>query len=182
MRLSCPCCRMNVVNGGAHAQNAIDLQEFMVVPAGAGFAEALRIGADVFHALKALFTSAAWRPPSVTKGLRTDLGSSSEAIEVVLEAAERAEHRDRVAIALDRRRPSLERGRVPLRGAGVRPGRDDRLLGRRGRSVSVVSIEDALAEDERGRGGATQRGRRPGSACRRRPLRDERRATSPRNR
>ena len=47
---------MNVVNGGAHAQNAIDLQEFMVVPAGAGsFAEALRIGADVFHALKALF-------------------------------------------------------------------------------------------------------------------------------
>src|SRR5213078_2897681 len=46
---------MNVINGGAHAQNSIDLQEFMVVPVGAGtFAEALRMGAETFHALKAL--------------------------------------------------------------------------------------------------------------------------------
>ena len=59
---------MNVINGGAHAHNSIDLQEFMVVPVGAAsFSEALRMGAEVFHALKALLTSGAWRPPSATR-------------------------------------------------------------------------------------------------------------------
>ena len=59
---------LNVVNGGAHAQNSIDLQEFMVVPVGADtFAEALRIGAEVYHALKSSCTSAASRPASATR-------------------------------------------------------------------------------------------------------------------
>src|SRR6185295_8132586 len=94
---------LNVINGGAHAQNSIDLQEFMLVPAGADtFAEALRVGAEVFHALKALLHERGFATGVGDEcGFAPDLGSSEEAIEAVLEAAERAGHRDRVAIALD---------------------------------------------------------------------------------
>ena len=90
---------MNVINGGAHAQNSIDLQEFMVVPAGAGaFAEALRIGAETFHALKSVLHDRGLATGVGDEGgFAPDLDSSEEAIEAVLEAAERAGHRDRVA-------------------------------------------------------------------------------------
>ena len=94
---------MNVINGGVHAANSIDLQEFMVVPVGAKtFAEALRIGAEVYHALKKVLAD---------RGLTTSVGdeggfapnleSSEAAIEAILEASERAGHRERIAIALD---------------------------------------------------------------------------------
>ncbi len=94
---------LNVVNGGAHADNSLDLQEFMVVPGGAEtFSEGLRIGVETFHTLKALLEE---------RGLATAVGdeggfapnfeSSEAAIEAILEAAERAGHRDRIAIALD---------------------------------------------------------------------------------
>src|SRR5207237_3316361 len=94
---------MNVINGGAHAQNSIDLQEFMVVPAGAkSFAEALRIGAETFHSLKnVLHDRGLATGVGDEGGFAPDLASSEEAIEAVLEAAERVGHRDRVAIALD---------------------------------------------------------------------------------
>ena len=94
---------LNVINGGVHAQNSIDLQEFMLVPAGADtFAEALRIGAEVFHALKALLHERGLATAVGDEGgFAPDLASSEEAIEAILEAAERAGHRDRVAIALD---------------------------------------------------------------------------------
>ena len=94
---------MNVINGGVHAANSIDLQEFMVVPVGAKtFAEALRIGAEVYHALKKVLAD---------RGLTTSVGdeggfapnleSSEAAIEAILEASEKAGHRERIAIALD---------------------------------------------------------------------------------
>ena len=94
---------LNVINGGAHAQNSIDLQEFMVVPAGAPtFSEALRVGAEVFHALKALLHERGFATAVGDEGgFAPDLASSEEAIQAVLEAAERAGHRERVAIALD---------------------------------------------------------------------------------
>ena len=94
---------MNVINGGAHAQNRLDLQEFMVVPAGAEtFSEALRIGAEVFHALKAVLHERGLATGVGDEGgFAPDLESTAAAIEAVLEAAERAGHRDRVAIALD---------------------------------------------------------------------------------
>jgi enolase len=94
---------MNVINGGAHAQNALDLQEFMVVPAGAPtFAEGLRIGAEVFHALRAVLHERGLATGVGDEGgFAPDLSSTDEAIEAILEAAERAGHRDRVAIALD---------------------------------------------------------------------------------
>jgi enolase len=94
---------MNVINGGVHAQNSIDLQEFMLVPAGAAtFADALRIGAETFHALKAVLHERGLATAVGDEGgFAPDLASSQEAIEAILEAAERAGHRDNVAIALD---------------------------------------------------------------------------------
>ena len=94
---------MNVINGGAHAQNSIDLQEFMLVPAGAStFAEALRIGSETFHSLKSVLHERGFSTGVGDEGgFAPDLGSSQEAIDAILEAAERAGHRDRIAIALD---------------------------------------------------------------------------------
>ena len=94
---------LNVVNGGVHAQNSLDFQEFMVVPAGArSFAEALQVGAEVFHALKGLLHERGLATGVGDEGgFAPDLPSSEEAIEAVLAAAERAGHTDQVAIALD---------------------------------------------------------------------------------
>src|SRR5438128_498399 len=94
---------MNVVNGGAHAQNTIDFQEFMVVPAGAdSFAEAMRIGTETFHALRGLLHERGLATAVGDEGgFAPDLPTAAAAIEAVLEAAERGGHRDRVAIALD---------------------------------------------------------------------------------
>ena len=124
---------MNVINGGVHAQNSIDLQEFMVMPVGAEtFAEALRIGAETFHALKALLHGRGLATAVGDEGgFAPDLGSADEAIEAILEAADSAGHRDVVAIALDPHRPSST-ATAPTtsraRGDAV-PGRDGRLLG-----------------------------------------------------
>ena len=94
---------MNVVNGGAHAQNSLDFQEFMLVPAGAdSFSEALRIGAETYHHLKRLLAERGLATAVGDEGgFAPDLGSAYDACEVILEAAERAGHRDRVALALD---------------------------------------------------------------------------------
>jgi enolase len=144
---------MNVVNGGAHAQNSIDLQEFMVVPAGArSFAEALRMGTDVFHALKALLHERGLATAVGDEGgFAPDLGSSSEAIEVVLEAAERAGHRDRVAIALDPATTELwSDGQYRFEGRALDPEKMIDFWAEIATRFPVVSIEDALAEDEWG--------------------------------
>ena len=102
-RVTLPVPMLNVINGGAHAENSIDLQEFMVVPAGAeSFSEALRIGVEVYHALKPVLHERGLATGVGDEGgFAPDLPSSEAAIEAILEAAERAGHRDRVAIALD---------------------------------------------------------------------------------
>ena len=142
---------LNVINGGAHAENSIDLQEFMLVPAGAEtFAEALRVGAEVFHSLKRLLHERGLATGVGDEGgFAPDLGSSDEAIEAVLEAADRAGHRERVAIALDPAATELYRdrryvfeGREEDGGGMVRFWEE--LAGRH----PIVSIEDGLAEDD----------------------------------
>jgi enolase 1/2/3 len=144
---------MNVVNGGAHAQNSLDLQEFMVVPAGADtFAEALRIGAETFHSLKnVLHERGLSTGVGDEGGFAPELESTEAAIEAVLEAAERAGHRERVAIALD---PAA----TELYGDGKY--RFERQGGNRDSAAMIamytdlaeryplVSIEDGLAEDD----------------------------------
>ena len=142
---------MNVINGGAHAQNSIDLQEFMLVPAGAEtFAEALRIGSETFHALGTLLHERGFSTGVGDEGgFAPDLGSSEEAIDALLEAAERAGHRDRIAVALDPAATELYRdGRYAFE------GRDEDGTGMVGyldglsERYPIVSIEDGLAEDD----------------------------------
>jgi enolase len=144
---------MNVINGGAHAQNSLDLQEFMVVPAGAEtFAEALRIGAEVFHALKnVLHERGLATGVGDEGGFAPELDSTDAAIEAILDAAERAGHRDRVAIALDPASTELYRdGSYHFeRQGGSRDAAGmvelyDGLAAR----YPIVSIEDGLAEDD----------------------------------
>jgi enolase len=142
---------LNVVNGGAHAQNSLDLQEFMLVPAGAAtFAEAVRIGSEVFHALKGLLHERGLATAVGDEGgFAPDLGSSEDAIQVVLDAAERAGHRDRVALALDPAATEIFRdGLYRFEGTEAAPetmvGFWEQLCDR----FPIVSLEDPLAEEE----------------------------------
>jgi enolase len=144
---------LNVINGGAHAQNSIDLQEFMVVPAGADtFAEALRVGAEVFHALRALLHERGFSTAVGDEGgFAPDLASSEEAIEAVLEAAGRAGHRERVAIALDPAATELfEDGRYRFEGRDEDGEGMTAFLGGLVERFPIVSVEDGLAEDDWG--------------------------------
>jgi enolase len=144
---------LNVVNGGAHAQNSIDFQEFMLVPVGApSFGEALRIGAETFHQLRRLLHERGLATAVGDEGgFAPDLDTPAQAIEAMLEAAERAGHRDRVAIALDVAATELWNGSAyVLEGAGTTLTTDalialyEELCAR----YPIVSIEDPLAEDE----------------------------------
>jgi enolase 1/2/3 len=142
---------MNVINGGAHAANSIDLQEFMVVPAGAAsFSEALRIGSEVYHALKAVLHERGLATGVGDEGgFAPDLPSSEAAIEAILEAAEHAGHAERVAIALDPATSEVfhdgtYRFEGRELGSGELPAFWSDLVGR----YPIVSIEDGAAEDD----------------------------------
>ena len=142
---------MNVINGGAHADNAIDFQEFMVVPAGAAsFSEALRIGAEVFHSLKGLLHERGLATAVGDEGgFAPDLPSAEAAIEAVLAAAERAGHRDRVAIALDPASTEFFRdGAYRVEGGELDTSRMIELYAGLAERFPLVSVEDGLAEDE----------------------------------
>ena len=142
---------MNVINGGAHAQNSIDLQEFMLVPTGAdSFSEALRVGAEVFHALRALLHERGLSTAVGDEGgFAPDLGSSGEAIDAVLEAAERAGHRDRVAIALDPAATELyDDGRYRFEGRDEPGDGMVQFVAGLVERYPIVSVEDGLAEDD----------------------------------
>jgi enolase len=142
---------LNVINGGAHASNSIDLQEFMVVPAGAdSFAEGLRIGAEVYHSLKKVLTERGLSTLVGDEGgFAPDLDSSEAAIDLILEAAERAGHRDRVAIALDPATSEVFSDGVYRfegreKSSAEMPGFWAEIVER----YPIVSIEDGAAEDD----------------------------------
>ena len=142
---------LNVINGGAHAQNSIDLQEFMVVPVGAeSFADALRVGAEVYHSLRAVLHERGFGTGVGDEGgFAPDLESSEAAIEAILEAAERTGHRERIAIALDPAASEVfEDGVYRFEGrekpSAEMPAFWAELIGR----YPIVSIEDGLAEDD----------------------------------
>ena len=172
---------MNVINGGAHADNTVDLQEFMLFPVGApSFSEALRWGAETFHALKKLLAAQGYATAVGDEGgFAPNLKSNREAIELVLRAIEAAGYRpgEQIAIALDPAASEFHRdGRYVLEGEGTvtQHRRDDRLLG---------GVGDALPDRlDRGRprrvrlgglAGAHPAARRAHAARRRRPVRDE---------
>jgi len=144
---------LNVINGGAHARNSLDLQEFMIVPAGGEtFSEGLRVAVEVFHTLAKLLDERGLATAVGDEGgFAPDLPSTEAAIEAVLEAAERAGHRDRVALAMD---PAATE--IFGDGGYVLEGRtlsgDDMIDFWAGlvERYPLVSIEDGLAEDEWG--------------------------------
>jgi enolase len=142
---------LNVVNGGAHAQNSIDLQEFMLVPAGASsFSEALRVGAETFHALRGVLHERGLSTGVGDEGgFAPDLASSEEAIEAILEAAERAGHRDRVAIALDPASTEFyEDGVYRFEGREADGAAMADFYASLAERFPLVSIEDGVAEDD----------------------------------
>ena len=142
---------MNVINGGVHADNSIDLQEFMVVPAGAdSFSAGLQIGVEVYHALKKLLTERRLSTLVGDEGgFAPNLETSEAAIDLILEAAERAGHREHVAIALDPATSEVFSGGVYRfegreRSSAEMPGFWSEIVER----YPVVSIEDGAAEDD----------------------------------
>jgi enolase len=143
---------MNVINGGAHADNRIDLQEFMLVPADAEtFSDALRIGAEVYHRLKAVLHERGLSTAVGDEGgFAPDLESTERAIETILEAAERAGHRERVAIALDPAASEVFRDgsyHLPGEGKTLEPAEMVDFYGDLADRFPIVSIEDGLDEN-----------------------------------
>jgi len=144
---------MNVVNGGAHAENNLDFQEFMLVPAGAeSFSEGLRIGAETYHQLKKLLKERGLSTGVGDEGgFAPDLPSAADTCAVILDAAERAGHRDRVAIALDPAASELHQdGVYELRRAGgtLDSGGMIDLWADLAERFPIVSIEDGLGEND----------------------------------
>jgi enolase len=142
---------MNVINGGVHASNSIDLQEFMVVPAGAdSLSEGLRIGVEVYHSLKKLLTERGLSTLVGDEGgFAPDLDTSEDAIELILEAADRAGHRDRVAIALDPATSEVfEDGVYRFEGREKSSAEMPEFWAEIVDRYPVVSIEDGAAEDD----------------------------------
>jgi enolase len=142
---------LNVINGGVHADNSIDLQEFMVVPVGADtFADALRVGAEVYHSLKQVLHDRGLATGVGDEGgFAPDLQSSEAAIEAILEAADRAGHRDRVAIALDPATSEVFRdGVYRFEGRELRSDAMPAFWAELVERYPIVSLEDPLAEDD----------------------------------
>ena len=148
-----PC--FNVVNGGAHADNSVDVQEFMIVPVGAAsFNEGLRWGSEVFHALHdVLRTRGLSTGVGDEGGFAPDLATNEEAIELLVEAIKQAglEPGDEVAIAPDVAATELfEGGSYNFKGEGVVRSAQDlaALYGEWLDRFPIVSIEDPFAEDD----------------------------------
>jgi enolase len=142
---------LNVINGGVHAANSIDLQEFMVVPAGAeSFSEALRIAAETYQALRAVLKDKGLATAVGDEGgFAPDLPSSEAAIEAILEAATKAGHGDRVAIALDPASSEFYSDGV-YRFEGRDATGDEMVDFYAGLAerFPLVSLEDGMAEDD----------------------------------
>jgi enolase len=142
---------MNVINGGVHAANSIDLQEFMVVPVGASsFAEALRIGAETYHALQRVLKEEGLATAVGDEGgFAPDLPTTEAAIEAILTAAERTGRRDAIAIALDPASSELySNGAYRFEGREASSAEMAEFWSGLVDRFPIVSIEDGNAEDD----------------------------------
>ena len=147
---------MNILNGGKHADNNVDIQEFMIVPLGApSFREALRMGTEVFHHLKGILKGKGYNTAVGDEGgFAPDLSSNEEALVVIVEAITKAGYApgDDVAIALDPAASEFFKGGRYILQAEQSKERDssgmvafyEDLIGR----YPIISIEDGLAEDD----------------------------------
>ena len=146
---------MNVLNGGAHADNNVDFQEFMIVPGGLPtFAEALRAGAEVFHSLKAVLKKRGHSTSVGDEGgFAPNLKSNDEAIDAILEAINQAGYKagEQIALALDPASSEFyEKGLYLFKKTGARMSSDE-MVGLYTSWVDqypIISIEDGLAESD----------------------------------
>ncbi len=149
---------LNVLNGGAHADNNVDFQEFMIMPVGAeSFSEALRWSAETFHTLKDVLKKKGYNTSVGDEGgFAPSLKSNSEAIEVILEAIELAGYKpgEQIAIALDPASSEFynkETGRYIFKKSDKRELTSEEMVGFYDnwmRQYPIVSLEDGLAEDD----------------------------------
>jgi len=146
---------MNIINGGAHADNNVDMQEFMVLPVGcASFSEALRAGTEIFHALKSVLKSQGMSTAVGDEGgFAPDLKSNEEAIEIILEAIHRAGYRagEEIMLGLDVASSEFyENGKYALVGEGKRLSSEQfvEFLADWSRRYPIISIEDGMAEND----------------------------------
>jgi len=149
---------MNIINGGSHADNNVDLQEFMIMPVGApSFSEGLRMAAEVFHSLKKVLSSQKKSTAVGDEGgFAPDLGSNVEAIEVILQAIEQAGYKpgEDVAIALDPASSEFydSATKIYRLGAEASPNKTSadmvKFYSDWVSKYPIVSLEDGLAEDD----------------------------------
>ncbi len=146
---------MNIINGGAHANNSLDIQEFMILPVGApSFREALRYGAEVFHALKKLLNERDLATSVGDEGgFAPNIGSNAEALELILQAIEKAGYtpgRD-IYLGLDAASSEFHRnGSYELKGESRRFTSQEftRYLADLAARYPIITIEDGMAEDD----------------------------------
>ncbi|MBZ4663002.1 MAG: enolase [Caloramator sp.] len=147
---------MNILNGGKHADNNVDIQEFMVMPVGApNFSEALRMCAEVYHSLKKTLSEKGYNTAIGDEGgFAPNLKSNEEAIQVILEAVERAGYKpgEQVAIAIDAAATELykEDGKYHLEGEGrvLTAAEMVDFWADLVEKYPIVSLEDGLAEED----------------------------------
>jgi enolase len=147
---------MNILNGGAHADNNVDIQEFMIMPAGAkSFREALRMGAEIFHALKGVLKGKGYNTAVGDEGgFAPNLKSNEEALQVIMEAIENAGYKpgDDVLLALDVASSELYRDGMyrlendaqPVKSAEQLIDFYENLINK----YPIISIEDGMAEND----------------------------------
>lgn len=149
--LPVPC--LNVLNGGAHAANSVDIQEFMVVPAGLpSFGEALRSGVEIYHALKRVIAGRGLSTNVGDEGgFAPDLATNEAALDLLVEAVDEAGYElgDEIALALDVAATEIHReGRYVLEGRDLGTGDMVDYLAGLVDKYPLVSIEDGMAEDD----------------------------------
>ena len=146
---------MNILNGGAHADNPLDFQEFMVMPVGAAsFSEALRCGSEIFHALKSALHQQGWSTGVGDEGgFAPDIGSNRQALDFILQAVESAGYRagDDVLIALDPAASEFFKDGAYVLGGEEKSLSPEQMVDYFEALVAdypIASIEDGLAEDD----------------------------------
>jgi enolase len=147
---------MNILNGGAHADNNVDFQEFMIMPARANsFREALRMGVETFHSLKKVLSGKGYNTAVGDEGgFAPDLKSNDEAVEVILDAIDKAGYKagEDVLLALDVAASELYNGKryVFKKSGGAKKSAEDMIKIYESwiKQYPIYSIEDGLAEDD----------------------------------
>lgn len=144
---------MNIVNGGAHADNNLDFQEFMIVPLGfTSFSDAIRAGAEVFHNLKAILKKKGYSTSVGDEGgFAPNLKSNEEAIECISEAIVKAGYKfgDEISLAIDVASSEFfKNGKYTVEGKRIGKEKLIELYGDWIKKYPIISIEDPLAEDD----------------------------------